>query len=158
MNAAPIMIKITPAQRMDETVPPRNHIGREASRTRSSSAVSGQSKLISRLGMQISAARRKNTASKATPNSMLGLVAPLVDDAYDFGAVMLVHFARFASALFQKHDAGGFEHETHRTQKSKYRYENFVFIATNPGNESVRCRVCSSVPSRADSRARRIHA
>ena len=74
MNAAPIMIKITPIQRVAETLSPRNQIAAKVANTKLN-AVSGQRKLISLFDIKISR-QRKKSASKNTPSRICGLVAP----------------------------------------------------------------------------------
>src|SRR5437016_4740370 len=74
MRAAPIIMNTTPAQRTGETFSPRKTKAAKVVMTKLN-AVNGQRKVMSLFDIRINR-QAKNSASKKTPSSTVGLVAP----------------------------------------------------------------------------------
>jgi hypothetical protein len=106
------------------------------------SDVSGQMRLTS-LGRANKAARRR-TSSRTARQEDVPVARAAPDDAAYFAGGDFFHLADFMQSLAQKNDAHGLEHEADQ------KYGDQLGHITNPGNESVRCRVFSPIPSRAD--------
>ena len=123
------MMNTTPAQRTEETRSPRNHIAAKVVNTKLS-AVSGQRKLMSLSAMRISR-QAKNSASKNTPSSTLGLVTPALTTRTISATLTCLDLADLRDSFLEEDHAGRFE-----DQPDKENEKQFGHI-TNPGSESA---------------------
>ena len=85
---------------------------------------------MSLLAMRISR-QTKNSASKNTPSSTLGLVTPALTTRDNLGDADCLHLAELRDALLEGDHAGRFEDQPDNENEKQFGH------ITNPGSESA---------------------